>query len=1504
VSVDVWVEPTITIAVTGDTICDGGTTDLPVTSGNTTTNGIRYTWTVVDNANVTGEIGSAGNGQNIGTSIQQTLTNNSTAAQRVTYTITPWAVNENGQNNCSGTPVSVDVWVEPTITIAVTGDTICDGGTTDLPVTSGNTTTNGIRYTWTVVDNANVTGEIGSAGNGQNIGTSIQQTLTNNSTAAQRVTYTITPWAVNENGQNNCSGTPVSVDVWVEPTITIAVTGDTICDGGTTDLPVTSGNTTTNGIRYTWTVVDNANVTGEIGSAGNGQNIGTSIQQTLTNNSTAAQRVTYTITPWAVNENGQNNCSGTPVSVDVWVEPTITIAVTGDTICDGGTTDLPVTSGNTTTNGIRYTWTVVDNANVTGEIGSAGNGQNIGTSIQQTLTNNSTAAQRVTYTITPWAVNENGQNNCSGTPVSVDVWVEPTITIAVTGDTICDGGTTDLPVTSGNTTTNGIRYTWTVVDNANVTGEIGSAGNGQNIGTSIQQTLTNNSTAAQRVTYTITPWAVNENGQNNCSGTPVSVDVWVEPTITIAVTGDTICDGGTTDLPVTSGNTTTNGIRYTWTVVDNANVTGEIGSAGNGQNIGTSIQQTLTNNSTAAQRVTYTITPWAVNENGQNNCSGTPVSVDVWVEPTITIAVTGDTICDGGTTDLPVTSGNTTTNGIRYTWTVVDNANVTGEIGSAGNGQNIGTSIQQTLTNNSTAAQRVTYTITPWAVNENGQNNCSGTPVSVDVWVEPTITIAVTGDTICDGGTTDLPVTSGNTTTNGIRYTWTVVDNANVTGEIGSAGNGQNIGTSIQQTLTNNSTAAQRVTYTITPWAVNENGQNNCSGTPVSVDVWVEPTITIAVTGDTICDGGTTDLPVTSGNTTTNGIRYTWTVVDNANVTGEIGSAGNGQNIGTSIQQTLTNNSTAAQRVTYTITPWAVNENGQNNCSGTPVSVDVWVEPTITIAVTGDTICDGGTTDLPVTSGNTTTNGIRYTWTVVDNANVTGEIGSAGNGQNIGTSIQQTLTNNSTAAQRVTYTITPWAVNENGQNNCSGTPVSVDVWVEPTITIAVTGDTICDGGTTDLPVTSGNTTTNGIRYTWTVVDNANVTGEIGSAGNGQNIGTSIQQTLTNNSTAAQRVTYTITPWAVNENGQNNCSGTPVSVDVWVEPTITIAVTGDTICDGGTTDLPVTSGNTTTNGIRYTWTVVDNANVTGEIGSAGNGQNIGTSIQQTLTNNSTAAQRVTYTITPWAVNENGQNNCSGTPVSVDVWVEPTVSIDATPESDTLCSGDAASIDLNSINVPTNPVLLRYQTRIPYGVTVTPGSGSALVNGSTLTDVLVNTTDTAKQVLFIISPYIWQAGPGPDKCPGVADTVEVWVEPVPKVSLAPIQDTICTSLRPSITSGTVTRSLKPVRLYYEAVYSKPDVEVFYEQDTFDLAPGITLVDSIVNHSIIPQRVTFIVYPYLRDLSGNRKCTGILTKLCLSCPELKIAFDSISTYIGRKHKMFQERITQYMPSAHRRN
>ena len=193
--------------------------------------------------------------------------------------------------------------------------------------------------------------------------------------------------------------------------------------------------------------------------------------------------------------------------------------------------------------------------------------------------------------------------------------------------------------------------------------------------------------------------------------------------------------------------------------------------------------------------------------------------------------------------------------------------------------------------------------------------------------------------------------------------------------------------------------------------------------------------------------------------------------------------------LGSQIVQTLQNTSNTAQKVTYRITPHAIDNNDNNACPFNFIDIDVWVEPTVVITAVNDTICNNTATGILPVSGQTTTNGIRYTWTVTDNPDITGESNSVGKGQMLGSQIVQTLQNTSNTAQKVTYRITPHAIDNNDNNACPFSFIDIDVWVEPTVVITAVNDTICNNTATSILPVSGQTTTNGIRYTWTVTDN-------------------------------------------------------------------------------------------------------------------------------------------------------------------------------------------------------------------------------------------------------------------------------------------------------------------------------------------------------------------------------------------------------------------------------
>ena len=208
------------------------------------------------------------------------------------------------------------------------------------------------------------------------------------------------------------------------------------------------------------------------------------------------------------------------------------------------------------------------------------------------------------------------------------------------------------------------------------------------------------------------------------------------------------------------------------------------------------------------------------------------------------------------------------------------------------------------------------------------------------------------------------------------------------------------------------------------------------------VEIWFEPTPVISASNDTICNNTITNiLPVTS-TSPRYGVRYTWTVSDPSGlITGELPSVGNGNRIEQAINQSLNNNGSTANEIIYTITPHTIFADSSLHCSGNPIDVHIWVEPTVVITAVNDTICNNTATSILPVSGQTTTNGIRYTWTVADNPDVTGESSSTGNGQLLGTAIIQTLNNTSNTAQKVTYRITPNTIDSSGNNSCAYNPI-------------------------------------------------------------------------------------------------------------------------------------------------------------------------------------------------------------------------------------------------------------------------------------------------------------------------------------------------------------------------------------------------------------------------------------------------------------------------------
>jgi gliding motility-associated-like protein len=361
--------------------------------------------------------------------------------------------------------------------------------------------------------------------------------------------------------------------------------------------------------------------------------------------------------------------------------------------------------------------------------------------------------------------------------------------------------------------------------------------------------------------------------------------------------------------------------------------------------------------------------------------------------------------------------------------------------------------------------------------------------------------------------------------------------------------------------------------------------------------------------------------------------------------------------------------------------------------------------------------------------------------------------------------------------------------------------------------------------------------------------------------------------------------YIIRTWSLTDKCGNTTSKDQI---IWIEPYPKVYATPetDTICNNEAVNIELSSPTVPTQPVKFRYVTIAPAGVT-VTPANGTGLDRG-SLHNVINNSTNDAQRVGFIITPYTRNASASEKCSGKNDTVYVWVEPLVKVNATPEIDTICSGDPTQILTVSPSKPTRPVMFRYETIVPYNVIVIPGSGNALSDSTVITDVITNSSDTAKRVIYIITPYTRKSGSEIEKCPGISDTIVVWVEPIPKIKLSPLIDTICTYLAPSISTSSVTNSLHPLRLYYEAQYNAGIVEVIHTGDTTNLIPGdFTLRDTIINHSDIAQRVMVIAYPYLSGSGNVRLCPGIPdTSYVWVSPELKIIVDTISTYIGGKN------------------
>jgi gliding motility-associated-like protein len=628
------------------------------------------------------------------------------------------------------------------------------------------------------------------------------------------------------------------------------------------------------------------------------------------------------------------------------VNPTPTITATSATICAGQSVTL---NASTNTQGGTFTW------NPGGIIGST-----------LTVSPPNTTAYTLSYVSGAGCVS----NNATGT-----VTVNPVAILTVNSDTICDGNSTTLTATPS---VPGGTFLW------------------NNGATTPSITVSPNTTTTYTVDYT---------SAAGCSSAQAIGVVTVNPSPVVTVNNATICSGQTANLTAVSSLPL--GV-FTWSP---------------GGLTTPSVQVS------PGQTTSYTVT-----FNSNLNCPSAPATAIVTVNPTPTVTIVDDTICNGSNGTL---NTSVSVPGGTYLWSP-----------GGSTAQNL------TVSPNTTTSYSLVYSTGA---------NCSSAAVTGIITVNPIPTLFTTlaSATLCSGDAVSIGL---NSNVPGAVISWTNAPNQ-VLGS--NAGTGQ----TINEVLTTATQATGTTTYTIVSTA------NNCSSIPQTITVTVHPIPNLTVNNDTICQGQSSTvsaIPDVQGGT------FLWS---------------NGAQITPSIS--VTPATTTTYNVLYDF----------NGCI-TTASGTVVVNPVPTVTLNSGSICFG---DSILLSANPSAPGGIYTWSPggVGPQSITANPG-------ISTSIS------------VAYTL----------NNCSSQQATSNITVTQLPTIIMDDTTICQGQLatmTAIPSQGGGT------FDWS------------PGGPGPQTAS-----LSPNDTMPITVTYTV----------NGCSSTPTTAIINVNPlpisnVITPAITGCT-----------------------------------------------------------------------------------------------------------------------------------------------------------------------------------------------------------------------------------------------------------------------------------------------------------------------------------------------------
>ncbi|MBE0666205.1 MAG: hypothetical protein IH593_00880, partial [Bacteroidales bacterium] len=268
-------------------------------------------------------------------------------------------------------------------------------------------------------------------------------------------------------------------------------------------------------------------------------------------------------------------------------------------------------------------------------------------------------------------------------------------------------------------------------------------------------------------------------------------------------------------------------------------------------------------------------------------------------------------------------------------------------------------------------------------------------------------------------------------------------------------------------------------------------------------------------------------------------------------------------------------------------------------------------------------------------------------------------------------------------------------------------------------------------------------------------------------------------------------------------------------------------------------------------------VMYNLDVTYPAGVTGllfDGPNQIMNISDQLTNITNIYQTVTYRFMPYIQGKTGDPICfNGRDTTITVHIQPTARVTGSIVNDVLCNGDNVSISWTSPTTPYSGKEFNVTVVNDYPEISGYSDQTGLTDIDIITDPLTNSGDTVRMIRYVITPVLLDLA-GLQSCPGVNDTVEVWVNPTPRVN--PIATShICygAPTQITLTSPTVMKSGVIVFDYTITASALPSVVAGNRATATGRPQGTLLAFTYTNESDTIQSVSFHITPRVTGGSG---------------------------------------------------